>query len=164
MLIYSRLLAETAARRVIVSDGSLRSGALIDLAEPEAQVAAEDFEHQVLASAEALGHRFRFDRYYGRHVSLLATRLFDEMKDEHRLTSRERLLLQTASLLHDVGIHVSLRSHHKHSQYLLWPRRSSGYPRTKPQSSPTSPATIAAICPSGATCRTSNSTSTSACL
>ena len=119
MLIYSGLLAETAARRVIVSDGSMRSGALIDLAEPEAQVAAEDFEHQVLASAEALGHRFRFDRDHGRHVSLLATRIFDEMKDEHRLTNRERLLLQTASLLHDVGIHVSLRSHHKHSQYLL---------------------------------------------
>jgi exopolyphosphatase/guanosine-5'-triphosphate,3'-diphosphate pyrophosphatase len=29
------------------------------------------------------------------------------------------LLLQTASLLHDVGLYVSLREHHKHSQYLL---------------------------------------------
>ena len=92
---------------------------LIDLAEPEAQVAAEDFEHQVLASAEALGHRFRFDNDHGRHVSMLATTLFDELRDEHRLCDRERLLLQTASLLHDVGIHVSLRSHHKHSQYVL---------------------------------------------
>jgi exopolyphosphatase / guanosine-5'-triphosphate,3'-diphosphate pyrophosphatase len=119
MLIYAALLKETAARRLIVSDASLRSGALIDLAEPDAPVAAEDFEHQVLASAEALGHRFRFDRDHGRHVSLLATRLFDEMREEHRLSNRERLLLQTASLLHDVGIHVSLRSHHKHSQYLL---------------------------------------------
>ena len=36
---------------------SLRTGALIDLAEPEAQVAAEDFEHQVLASAD--GHAGR---------------------------------------------------------------------------------------------------------
>jgi exopolyphosphatase/guanosine-5'-triphosphate,3'-diphosphate pyrophosphatase len=104
---------------VIVSDASLRSGLLFDLAEPEAQVAAEEFEHQVLASAEALGHRFRFDKEHGRHVSMLATKLFDELRDEHRLSSRERLLLQTASLLHDVGIHVSLRAHHKHSQYLL---------------------------------------------
>lgn len=119
MLIYSALLSETAARRMIVSDASLRSGMLIDIAEPEAQVAAEDFEHQVLASAEALGHRFRFDKDHGRHVSMLATRLFDELRDEHRMSNRERLLLQTASLLHDVGIHVSLRSHHKHSQYIL---------------------------------------------
>lgn len=119
MLIYSRLVTETAARRLIISDASLRTGALIDLAEPEAQAAAADFEHQVLASAESLGHRFRFDRDHGRHVSLLATRLFDELRDEHGLSSRERLLLQAASLLHDVGIHVGLRSHHKHSQYLL---------------------------------------------
>jgi len=92
---------------------------LFDLAEPEAQVAARDFEHQVLASAEALGSRFRFDRAHGRHVAMLATRLFDLMQGEHGLTGRERLLLQTAALLHDVGIHVGLRSHHKHSQYLL---------------------------------------------
>jgi len=119
MLIYSTLLSETNARRVVVSDASLRSGVLIDLAAPEKQLAAEEFEHQVLASAEALGHRFRFDREHGRHVSLLSTRLFDELQEEHRLGRRERLLLQTAALLHDVGVHVSLRSHHKHTQYIL---------------------------------------------
>lgn len=119
MMIYSTLLTDTAARRVVVSDASLRTGMLFDLAEPEAQVAARDFEHQVLASAEALGSRFRFDRAHGRHVAMLATRLFDLMQGEHGLTGRERLLLQTAALLHDVGIHVGLRSHHKHSQYLL---------------------------------------------
>lgn len=119
MLIFSTLLSDTAVRRVIVSDASLRTGVLIDLAEPEAQVAAQEFEHQVLASAEALGHRFRYDKVHGRHVAALATQIFEALRDEHRLSNRERLLLQTASLLHDVGIHVSLRSHHKHSQYLL---------------------------------------------
>jgi exopolyphosphatase/guanosine-5'-triphosphate,3'-diphosphate pyrophosphatase len=49
----------------------------------------------------------------------LATRLFDELREEHGLSNRERLLLRTASLLHDIGIHISLRAHHKHSQYLL---------------------------------------------
>ena len=119
MLVYSALMAETSARRIVVSGASLRSGLLIDLAQPEAQVAAEDFQHQVLASAEALGHRFRFDKPHGRHVQNLATQLFDQLRDEHRLSNRERLLLQTAALLHDVGVHVSLRAHHKHSQYIL---------------------------------------------
>ena len=62
---------------------------------------------------------FRFDRAHGLHVAKLATRLFDELREEHGLSDRERLLLQTASLLHDVGIYVSLRAHHKHSQYVL---------------------------------------------
>jgi len=119
LLVYARLLSETSARRVIVSEASLRLGLLLGLAQPEEQVAAADFEHQVLASAEALGHRFRFDKAHGRHVAMLATRLFDELRDEHRLGDRDRLLMQTAGLLHDIGVYVSLRAHHKHSHYLL---------------------------------------------
>jgi exopolyphosphatase/guanosine-5'-triphosphate,3'-diphosphate pyrophosphatase len=52
-------------------------------------------------------------------VAALATRLFDELGEEHGLGERERLLLKVAALLHDIGIYVSLRAHHKHSQYLL---------------------------------------------
>ena len=48
-------------------------------------------------------------RAHGRHVALLAARLFDELRDEHGLGGRDRLLLQVAALLHDVGIYVSLR-------------------------------------------------------
>ena len=73
----------------------------------------------MLASAEALGQRYRFDREHGRHVAMLAARLFDELRDEHGLGERDRLLLQVAALLHDIGIYVSLRAHHKHSQYIL---------------------------------------------
>ena len=119
LLIYRALLSQTAARRLIVSDASLRAGMLLDLLEPAGRLGAEDFNRQVLASAEALGHRFRFDRVHGRHAAMLATRLFDELREEHRLTDRERLLLEAAGLLHDIGIYVSLRAHHKHSQYLL---------------------------------------------
>jgi len=119
LLVYRALLAQTAARQIVVSDASLRAGMLLDLLQPGGRLGADDFEGQVLASAEAVGHRFRFDRAHGHHVAMLATRLFDELRDEHGLSKRDRLLLQTASILHDVGIYVSLRAHHKHSQYLL---------------------------------------------
>ena len=119
LLIYRTLLSETAARRLVVSDASLRTGVLLDLAAPGGRLSAADFEHQVLASAEAVGHRYRFDRAHGRHVAMLATSLFDQCREEHGLSGRERLLLQVAALLHDIGIYVSLRAHHKHSQYLL---------------------------------------------
>ena len=119
LLVYRTLLAETAGGRLIVSSASLRAGVMLDVAEPKNRVTAEDFEHQVLASAEALGHRYRFDRDHGQHVAMLATRLFDELDAEHGLGDRERLLLQVSGLLHDVGVYVSLRAHHKHSQYIL---------------------------------------------
>jgi exopolyphosphatase/guanosine-5'-triphosphate,3'-diphosphate pyrophosphatase len=83
------------------------------------QAGRADFEAQVLASAEALGRRYRYDADHGHHVMRLATALFDALVDEHGLGARERLLLRVAALLHDIGIFVSLRAHHKHSQYLL---------------------------------------------
>jgi len=119
LLIYRRLVSETATRSVIVSRASLRGGVLIDVAEPKSRLSAEDFAHQVLASADTLGHRYRFDREHGHHVAMLAVRLFDQLRDEHGLGERDRLLLQVAALLHDVGMYVSLRAHHKHSQYIL---------------------------------------------
>ena len=119
LLVYRTLLAETAATRLIVSDASLRTGLLLDMVGPRGGLQREAFERQVLASAEALGHKHRFDRAHGRHVSSLATQMFDAFNEEHGLGARERLLLQVAALLHDIGIYVSLRAHHKHSQYLL---------------------------------------------
>ena len=35
------------------------------------------------------------------------------------MSPRDRLLLEVAALLHDIGLFVSLRGHHKHSLYLL---------------------------------------------
>ena len=49
----------------------------------------------------------------------MAVRLFDQFQGEHGLGSRERLLLEVAALLHDVGIFINLRGHHKHAQYIL---------------------------------------------
>jgi len=119
LLIYRALLMETAARTILVSDASLRAGMLLDFADPGGRLGAEEFERQVLASAEALGHKYRLDHNHGRHVAKLSIRLFDEFRDEHGLSNRARLLLQVAALLHDVGIYLSLRAHHKHSQYIL---------------------------------------------
>jgi exopolyphosphatase/guanosine-5'-triphosphate,3'-diphosphate pyrophosphatase len=119
LMVYRTLLSETSARTLTVSEASLRTGLLIDAAGAGGLGAAIDFEQQVLAGAEALGHKHRFDRAHGRHVADLSVRLFDAFRADHGLADRERLLLQVAAILHDIGIHVSLRAHHKHSQYLI---------------------------------------------
>ena len=72
-----------------------------------------------LEVAAALGEKYRYDAAHARQVAALAGRLFDDLRAEHGMGVRDRLLLEVAALLHDVGIFVSLRSHHKHSQYLL---------------------------------------------
>ena len=119
LLVYRSLLSQTSARKLVVSGASLRTGVLLDMVDPGGPSSAADFEKQVVASAEALGHKLRFDREHGRHVASLAMQMFDVFREEHGLGPRERLMLEVAALLHDIGIFISLRAHHKHSQYVL---------------------------------------------
>jgi exopolyphosphatase/guanosine-5'-triphosphate,3'-diphosphate pyrophosphatase len=119
LLVYSELLRRTAAKTLTVTTASLRHGVIADLARSEAGLGIEAFSRQVLASAHAVGEKYRYDATHGRHVAQIAVRLFDELKLEHGLESRDRLLLEVAALLHDIGLYVNLRGHHKHSQYLI---------------------------------------------
>lgn len=119
LLVYRSLLSQTGAQHLVVLDASLRTGVLLDLLEPEESAASADFEAQVLASAEALGHKHRFDRKHGEHVAELAMRLFDVLQEDHGLGGRERLMLRVAALLHDIGVFISVRAHHRHSQYVI---------------------------------------------
>lgn len=120
LVAYRELLAETGAETVTIPDASLRLGLLLDLARSEDEGSGlELFRRQVLASALALGERYRYDAAHAKNVAHLATRLFDELRGEHGMSDRERLLLEVGALLHDVGIYVNLRGHHKHSQYVL---------------------------------------------
>jgi exopolyphosphatase / guanosine-5'-triphosphate,3'-diphosphate pyrophosphatase len=122
LLVYRALLLETSATGITVPPTSLRDGLLSDMAAPPdtgRPGSLADFGHQVLASAEALGEKYRYDAVHARAVAHLAGRLFDELKDEHGLDARDRLLLEVAALLHNIGVFVGLRSHHKHAQYLI---------------------------------------------
>jgi exopolyphosphatase/guanosine-5'-triphosphate,3'-diphosphate pyrophosphatase len=119
LLVYRSLLLETSAAGIIVPDTSLRAGLLVDMAGPGGETELLDFSHQVLSSAESLGEKYRYDAAHSRAVARLATQLFDQFQAEHGLPKRDRLLLEVASLLHDIGLFVGLRGHHKHGQYLI---------------------------------------------
>jgi exopolyphosphatase / guanosine-5'-triphosphate,3'-diphosphate pyrophosphatase len=122
LLVYRTLLLGTSAKGITVPPASLRDGVLADMASPAGIGGPEslaDFSRQVLASAEALGEKYRHDAVHARAVAHLATRLFDELKEEHALDARDRLLLEVAALLHNIGVFVGLRAHHKHAQYLI---------------------------------------------
>jgi len=119
LMAYRELFAETTAERIVVPEASLRAGLLLDLAGASEGRGFEDLRGQVLAGAAAVGEKYRYDVTHARNVAALAVRLFDELRGEHGLQARDRLLLEVAALLHDVGIYIGLRAHHKHSLYIL---------------------------------------------
>jgi exopolyphosphatase/guanosine-5'-triphosphate,3'-diphosphate pyrophosphatase len=52
-------------------------------------------------------------------VAKLAGIVFDKLRCWHSLTQEDRILLQYAAILHDIGYHISHVGHHKHAYYLI---------------------------------------------
>ena len=114
-------LAELLKAETIVAPGvGLKDGILEELVDKHFHVwdTAREAE-SVLSACVRLGHRYHFDEKHGLLVAHLATRLFDDLRDTHALTDRDRLLLRAAALLHDIGDFVRYDGHHKHSYYVI---------------------------------------------
>jgi exopolyphosphatase/guanosine-5'-triphosphate,3'-diphosphate pyrophosphatase len=119
LLTYLHLLKETQAEALIVTNASIRAGILFDLLPAEPGKRLKKLTQQILSAARSLGRKYQYDENHAERVRELCELLFDEMKSEQRMNDTHRLYLQVAALLHDVGLFVSSRGHHKHSQYLI---------------------------------------------
>jgi exopolyphosphatase/guanosine-5'-triphosphate,3'-diphosphate pyrophosphatase len=60
-------------------------------------------------------------------VAKLALRLFDDLREIHRLDEAFRQLLWAAALLHDAGVSIGYDSHHLHSSYIVLNSLLPGY-------------------------------------
>ena len=74
---------------------------------------------QALASAERMGHKYAFDAEHALFTAHTAVRLFNQSLSLHHLTENERLLLEIAAMLHDIGHFINALDHDKHGYYLL---------------------------------------------
>lgn len=74
---------------------------------------------QAAGAALALGKKYNFDLPHAEQVQRIALQLFDELAEFCGLLKEDRSLLSLAAILHDIGVYVNPRSHHKHSAYLI---------------------------------------------
>jgi exopolyphosphatase/guanosine-5'-triphosphate,3'-diphosphate pyrophosphatase len=119
ILVYKLFLAQTDAAEVVAPLVSIREGFLLDLALGFDTELQEEFFSQIVASAVNLGRRYRFDEEHGRHVALLCMILFDALLREHGMSRRERMMLEIAAILHDIGMFIRGSAHQKHGQYIV---------------------------------------------
>jgi exopolyphosphatase/guanosine-5'-triphosphate,3'-diphosphate pyrophosphatase len=78
-------------------------------------------------SVEDLGRRCNWQERHARQVARLATDLFDGTAELHGLGHHERELLELGAMLHDIGEHVSIEGHDKHTAYLIQHGRLRGF-------------------------------------
>ncbi len=62
---------------------------------------------------------YKYEKGHSHQVARLALHLFDELKDLHRLTGKERLLLHAAGILHDIGWIKGREGHHKRALEII---------------------------------------------
>lgn len=119
LLIYRTFLERTAVEAMLVPNVSVREGCLIDLANGTNDALQQDFYSQIIASAVNLGRKYRFDEEHSRHVAQLCLVLFDALIKEHGMDGRERMILEVAALLHDIGMFIRGSGHNRHGQYII---------------------------------------------
>jgi exopolyphosphatase/guanosine-5'-triphosphate,3'-diphosphate pyrophosphatase len=119
LIVYHTLLQSTSAQEIAVCDVSMRDGLLLDFARIVSGKEDESFALQVLNSARAIATKYHVDLGHADHVCRLAVSLYDELKRQQWVSIEYRLLLQAAAILHEVGIFISSRAHHKHSYYII---------------------------------------------
>ena len=102
---------------VYVSNLSFSDGLLVEAVDDPAQTTA--MMRHVVRIAHEIGEKYLYDARHAAQVTDIALTLFDLLKPEHGCTARHRLLLEVAALLHDIGVFVNARGHHKHAMYLI---------------------------------------------
>ncbi len=128
-LVYARFAEAARARRILVPHVGLRDAVALDLLlGAERRDARVRLEKERVASALALGRKFRFDEDHARHTARLALRIFDRVARIGGLGPGDRDVLEIAALLHDIGIVVSPIGHHKHAAYLIRESELAGVP------------------------------------
>jgi exopolyphosphatase/guanosine-5'-triphosphate,3'-diphosphate pyrophosphatase len=100
-------------------DFALREGLLFNEMTRLSPGGVDDIRHVALASATKLAVRCDDDFPHAQSLARLACTLFDQLSKHFELDKNDRLYLEAASLLANVGIMVSHAKHHLHSYYII---------------------------------------------
>ena len=116
--IISCLLEATGAKKLITSGCGLREGLFYDYYSKSNNVPL--IAKNILErSRENTLRLFESDTAHARHITKLALAMFDGWMELHKVRKNYRRLLETAALLHDIGITINFYSHARHSAYMI---------------------------------------------
>jgi exopolyphosphatase/guanosine-5'-triphosphate,3'-diphosphate pyrophosphatase len=120
-VLLDTILRRLGAEELTLCDLALREGLVLDyVRRNRRQIAQIDSIPDVRRrSTLELAERCSYYVEHSNQVVRLALALFDQTRAMHGLTDREREWLEYASLMHDIGGHISFSGHHKHSYYLI---------------------------------------------
>jgi exopolyphosphatase / guanosine-5'-triphosphate,3'-diphosphate pyrophosphatase len=117
LLLFLLMVKALKCEHVFIGNLSSSDGLLIEAADnPERE--ALMLRH-IIRIARETGEKYACDVKHAETVMDYAIALFDVLQKEHACTPKHRMMLQVSALLHDIGMFINARGHHKHSNYLI---------------------------------------------
>lgn len=114
-----QILEVSHTNRVHIPNVGVKEGLLIDMVSELLTGKPPVHRDEVMTSVRRTGEKYSYDEAHAETVARLSLQLFDKTRHFHRLGDDNKLLLEAAARLHDIGQFVSYAAHHKHSYYLI---------------------------------------------
>lgn len=119
MLLFKKFLEHVKSEVIITPQISLTDGIIQDLIKKGMHRDKPDKSMEdIVTNAKVLARKFDYNENHTDHVLQYATLLFDKLKAIHGM-EEERVLVQVAAILHDIGKIVSLDKHYEHSYNII---------------------------------------------
>lgn len=117
VVLLSEIFAAFDLDEMMISDFALREGVLFDrFGGADGTDSLTDIR---ASNVRRLARQLDPDPVHAEVTGGLATQLFDRTQKLHGLGSWEREILESAAIVHNVGLFISHSSHHKHSYYVI---------------------------------------------
>ncbi|PJA33484.1 MAG: exopolyphosphatase [Zetaproteobacteria bacterium CG_4_9_14_3_um_filter_53_7] len=117
-MVFHEIMMLGGAKQMIMPDASLLDGIVLDMLDSEEQTFLSQ-RRNLIAWARSLKKKYHVDRKYSKEVARLSLSLFDQSLKLHKFNHRDRLLLEIAALVHEIGLYVRVGGHHQHAAYLI---------------------------------------------
>ncbi|MBQ9155683.1 MAG: HD domain-containing protein [Eubacterium sp.] len=120
VIIYKLFLEQSKADTLFLCGTNLCDGSVVDYAqETKKAVTAHDFYQDIIASARYIGKRYRYNKNHAEYIRSLSLDIFDHSIKYHGLDRRDRLILEIAAILHDIGKFVNMNEPGRNGYQLI---------------------------------------------
>lgn len=119
-LIIKKNLEYTGLDGIHMPAASLCDGVMYHYAwEKHGFVLKMDPINDTVSAVRHISKRYRYDKKHAEQVEKHALSIFDGTKRQHGMGDRERLLLQLASIMHEVGKYIHVTNHSTRSYQII---------------------------------------------
>ncbi|MCB9720425.1 MAG: HD domain-containing protein [Candidatus Omnitrophica bacterium] len=118
-IVLNKLFKLLKKRSIYILETSLAEALLANVIYGTELAAKYSKENQLISVAKFLCYKFDLDIKHAKQVAFLSEELFKRLQSAMGLKDKDLLYLLLASYLHNIGLFINNRAHHKHTEYII---------------------------------------------